>query len=100
MVDLVFALDQGLFGEELAEYAADAPHVDFGAVFLRAQQEFRASVPEGDDELGELRWWIAVVSCHAEVGDFDLAPVVHQDVGCLQITVQDPVAVEVLYGGG
>ena len=92
-------MQEGLFAEEFAEDAPDAPQVDFWAVFLRSQKQFWRAVPESDDELGEFRRRVAVVARHAEVGDFHLASVVHEQVGSLQVAVQDPIAVQVFDGG-
>lgn len=96
LVDLVAALEEGLAGEELAEDAADAPHVDGGAVGGAAEEELGAAVPEGDDELGEAaRGRVAAVAGHAEVGDLELAAVVEEEVRGLEVAVQDPAVVEV-----
>lgn len=35
LVDFVLSLEEGLFFQKFAEYAADAPQIDLGAVRLR-----------------------------------------------------------------
>jgi hypothetical protein len=52
LVDFVAALQEGLLAEQFAEDAADAPHVDGGAVCGGAEKEFWSAVPESYDELG------------------------------------------------
>ena len=96
LVDLVLALEEWLAGEELAKDAADAPHVDGGAVCARAQEELRATVPECDDERGEFwRGRVGDIAGHAKVGNLKLATVVEEEVGGLEVAVEDPVVVEV-----
>lgn len=95
MVDFVAALEEGLAGEEFPEDAADAPGVDRGGVAGRAEEELGRAVPEGDDELGEFGGRVADVAGHAEVGDLELAAVVEEEIGGLEVAVEDPVVVEV-----
>lgn len=96
LVDLVGALQEGLAGNELAKDAADGPHVDGGGVGARAEEELRAAVPQGDDELGEFgRWKLADVAGHAKVCDFEEAAVAEEEVGGFEVAVEDVVFVEV-----
>ena len=96
MVDFVFALEQWLAGEQLAKDAADAPHVDGLSVGLCAEEELWRAVPEGDDELGQVRGrGVAYVACHAKVCDFQDAAVGEQEVGGLEVAVEDVVRVQV-----
>lgn len=95
LVDFVGALQEWLARQQLAEDAAHGPHVDGWAVFVGAEEEFGRAVPEGHDQLGKLGRWVAVVPCHAEIGDLEGAAVVEEEVGGLEIAVEDPVFVEV-----
>lgn len=95
LVDLVLALQERLFGQQLPEDAPDAPHVDRGAVLLGAEQQLGRAVPQRDDQLGHLGRRVAEVARHAEICDLEHAPVVEQQVGRLEIPVQDPVGVQV-----
>lgn len=92
-------MEERVFGQQLGEDAAQAPDVDFKTIRFGAKEEFWGAVPEGDDKLGELWGWGGGVAGHAEVGEFDLATVVHEEIGGFEIAVQDPVRVEVLSGG-
>jgi len=96
LVDFVAALEKGLAGEQLAEYAAYAPEVDFTTVFWGAEQEFGGAVPESDDEGCEvLGWGIADVAGHAEVGYFKETAVGEEEVGGFEVAVENVVGVEV-----
>lgn len=48
----------------------------------------------------ELGRRIPIVPRHTKIRNLDLSAIVHQDVGGLEISMQDPIAVEVLDGGG
>lgn len=96
----VVTLEQGLPVDELAKDAAHAPHVDGGVVGRGPEDELRRAVPERDDELGESRGrWVADISRHAKVGNLELAAVVEEEVGRLEVPVEDPVFVQVRDSG-
>lgn len=99
LADFVGALEERVFGEQFGEDAAEAPDVDFGAVGFGAQQEFGRAVPERDDALGQSWGWIGGVSGQTEVGKLDFAAIVHQEIGGLQVAVEDPMGVQVMGGG-
>lgn len=94
LLDLILALQQRFLGQQFSHDTPHTPHIDLGAVFLCPQEEFRGPVPEGHDELGEFRGRIAIVAGHAEVGDFELAAVVEEEVGGFEVAVHDPLVVE------
>lgn len=45
-------------------------------------------IPQGDDEFGHVTQRVAKFAGEAKVGDLDLAAVVHQQVGSLEIAMQ------------
>jgi len=52
-------------------------------------------IPERDDELGQPPYTdrIAIASSKSKIRHLDLTTVVHQKIGSLEISVQDPVFV-------
>lgn len=93
LVDFVLALQERFLAQELPEDAPYAPHVDRGAVRFRSEQQLRCAIPQRHDQLRQFWRRVTKVSRHAEIGDFELASIVHEQVRRLQIAVQDPVAV-------
>jgi hypothetical protein len=86
-------------GEEFAEYTAETPHIDVCVVRCGAEEEVGRAVPESHDELGEVgRRWCGGISGHAKIGDLQDAPVGEEEVGGLEISVEDVVTVEVGQG--
>lgn len=99
MVDFGLALEQGFSGQELGKDAPDAPYVDFEVVFFCAQQKFGGAVPQRHDELRELlRPRVPRVPRHSEIRNLDLAAVVEEEIRRFEVSVHDPVRVEVLGG--
>ncbi len=74
-----------------------APDVNGGAVALLAEQQLRRPVPEGD-HLVRVRPVLvlgAEEARQAKVGQLNLALVVHENVGALDVPVEEVVAVAV-----
>ena len=88
LFNFVLALKQRMSCQKFAKDASQAPHVDRRIVIWCPEEEFWRSIPECDYELGQvLGRWVAYETRHAEVCEFDLAAVVHEDVAGLQISV-------------
>lgn len=63
-----------------------------------AQEEFRGAVPNGDDDLVAGKEGVGGFveePCQAEIPDFDLSSGCDHDVGGFEVTMHDPIAVEV-----
>lgn len=110
LIDLASAGEERFPGHQLCKDTSDRPHVHRRRVLLRTEQQLRrprfvpcqadsgdtgereggrdAPVPEGDDELSHLAEWITKLPGETEIGDLDLAAVIHEQVGGLQIAVQ------------
>ena len=96
LVDFVLALEEGLARQQLSKDTAQRPDVDLETVFVGPKKEVWAAVPECDNELSEVGWRrITCVASHAEVGELDLAAVVEEEIGGFEVSVQDPVRMEV-----
>jgi hypothetical protein len=103
------ALEDRPLGEHLAQDAADAPDVDRGPVFAEAEKELRRPVPAGDDHVGVL-WRAGLVvgsreaaedrAREAKVGNLKHARIVDEDVGRLEITVDQVVLASGRVGQG
>lgn len=104
VVDLVELVDlpavtgeDGVLGEDLDEHARGAPYVDRRAVLSLAEQQLRRSIPDGDHTVGVVQLSIlAKEASKAKIGELELAFVADQDVGCLDVTVEDSATMQVV----
>jgi len=89
--------EHGLAANELTEDATDRPHIDTSGVLLAAEKDLRGAVPAGGNVVS--KDVIAVdCTCETKVTDLEKTVAVKEEVGGLQITVDDASAVEVLEG--
>mmetsp|Transcript_78805 Transcript_78805/g.170338 ORF Transcript_78805/g.170338 Transcript_78805/m.170338 type:complete len:351 (-) Transcript_78805:244-1296(-) len=97
LVKVVLASEDGLAADELTEDAPDRPDVDGLCVLAGKQDHLRRSVPARHDIVCEGRVVLVVPEAtgEAEVADFQVAVLVHQNIGGLQVAVHDIGAVEV-----
>jgi len=70
---------------------AGGPDVDAGVVGAGAEEDVRGAVPEGDDLVGEGVDGDAEGAGEAEVGEFELAFVVDEEVLGFEVAVEDAV---------
>mmetsp|Transcript_12581 Transcript_12581/g.33595 ORF Transcript_12581/g.33595 Transcript_12581/m.33595 type:complete len:272 (+) Transcript_12581:667-1482(+) len=95
---MVFACKGRLPGDELAEDAADGPHV-YGHRVLRGEQDhLRRPIPAGHHVVGAAECILLLRLQHAreaEVADLEVAVLVHQQVRWLQVSVDNAGAVQV-----
>lgn len=96
LVDLAAAREERVLLDQLGEDAPDGPHVDGCRVVFGAEEQFWRTIPQCHDELGHLAQGVAELAGEAEVGDLDLAPVVHEQIGRLQIAMELPSACRVM----
>ena len=85
--------EQGAAGVHLGHDAACAPDVDASVVGAGAKEDVGGAVPEGDDLVGEGVDGDAEGAGEAEVGEFELALGVDEEVLGLQVAVEDAVVV-------
>ena len=94
----LLALEDRSQAREFGEDTADGPAVDSLVVMLRAQEQFRCAIPDGDDDLVACEEWLEGLVDQArkpKVSDLHDAIRGDQDVGRLQVAVQDAVRVAV-----
>ena len=80
-------------GVHLRHDAAGGPDVDAGVVGAAAEEHVRSAIPQRHDLVGEGVDWDAEGAGETEVGQFELAFVVDEEVLRLEVAVQDPVFV-------
>lgn len=73
LIDFRLPFKQRFFGYHFGEDAANSPNIDGSGVLGRPQQNFRSSIPEGDDFVGVGPDWDWKCSCEAEITDLQLA---------------------------
>ena len=95
LVDLGLTGEEGALVEQLCEHAPRGPQVDGGAVLVRPQQELRGAVPESDHQAGVGLQRGPVLARQPEVPDPEASAVREEQVGGLDVAVQDPVVVQV-----
>ena len=71
------------------EDAADGPHVDLGVVVLLQENELGRAVPARDDVFSHHIGVLLHATRETEVADGEVAVAVDQDVGRLQVTMQN-----------
>lgn len=104
LVAVVLAREEGLAEVHLRENAADRPHVDCLGVLGQREHDLRGAVPARGHVLREigvlLRGRAVARVCFearkTEVADLEVALLVDQEVGRLEVAVDDAAAVEVL----
>lgn len=78
------------------QYAPCTPHIDLWPIHGRTEEEFRRSVPLSDDPVRVITLPALLVKAReSEVGELQLSSVVHEDVGPLDIPMNDALVVEV-----
>jgi hypothetical protein len=93
LTDFGVTTEEDLAASEFSHDATDRPQINSGAVVLLTKEDFRGAVPEGDDFVsvgvhGDLEG-----ASKAEVSDLEGVVVLEEDVGRLQIAVNDAVTV-------
>lgn len=97
LVDLAVAREQRLLRRHLRENAPHAPHVHAGAVLSAAEQDLWRAVPQRDDFVGVGAQGDAEGAREPEVGEFEVAGAVDEEVLGFQVAVEDAVGVAVAY---
>ena len=89
---MILAREKRLALQHFCENTSRAPDVDFHIVLLPREHDLRCSVVSRRDIASHLR---ILYACQAEVADFEVAVLVNEDVGGLEIAVDDAGGVDV-----
>mmetsp|Transcript_23181 Transcript_23181/g.66529 ORF Transcript_23181/g.66529 Transcript_23181/m.66529 type:complete len:245 (+) Transcript_23181:267-1001(+) len=97
LVEVVLPGEDGFPSDELAMDATNRPNIDGLRVLRRQQHHLRRPVPPRDDIVGQrgIILVVAVAAGQPEVTNLQIAILVDQDVGRLQIAVHNIGAVKV-----
>lgn len=96
LVDFRVSHEEGLLLHHLGENAAGGPQIDTKGVGFLAEEDLRASVPEGHDLVRVSFDGEAKSAGKTEISQFDYrAAGIHKEVLGLEITMEDAVLVEV-----
>mmetsp|Transcript_26675 Transcript_26675/g.67850 ORF Transcript_26675/g.67850 Transcript_26675/m.67850 type:complete len:234 (-) Transcript_26675:372-1073(-) len=97
LVQRVFAWEERLRAEQLGEDAADGPHVDLGVVHAVLHEQLGSAVPPRHhvlrQEVEAVRW--VHTARQTEVGDLQITVLVHEQIGRLEVTVENVARVDV-----
>ncbi len=96
LVEFVLAREEGLFGDEFEEDAAEAPDVHFFVVVAVSHEALGGAVPAGGDVVGVGGGGVFALA-GAEVCEFDEVAL-DEDVFGLDVAVEDALAVHELDG--
>ena len=94
----LFALEYWSQADELSENATYCPAVDGLVIMLCSEEKLWGTVPDGDNNLvasGELLEWLVDETRKTKIANLDLAGGGDENVGRLEITVEDMCIVEV-----
>jgi hypothetical protein len=105
-VDVALACEDGLALEHLTEDAAGAPHVYRRCVSPQLEEQLRWPVPSSHNQAcvlpacfavapASLGHRLVVVSRETEISNLESPAIVDEQVGCLHISMEDVVVVEV-----
>lgn len=92
LLELAVAGEESLFSCKLCEDASDTPHINSRSIVGCAEEDFRSSVPEGDNLVGVCLDGDRVVSTQAEVRDFYewmVFGIIYQEILRLQIAMHN-----------
>ena len=89
LVDLGLARQERLVGQQLAEDAASAPHVEGRGLSPGVEQQLRGPVPEGHHLGCHGLQGQAIVPSQTKVSNLDAALVCHQKIGHFEITMDN-----------
>lgn len=92
----ILARKQRLTCQQLSKQTTDRPHIDTRTVFVGAQQELRWAIPERNHAIRISATSFAVRTRQTKVGNLQIAVVVDEQVGALDVAVQNFVPVAVL----
>lgn len=81
LVQMVTAREKGSSMQNLAQNAADAPHINSVCIFSIRDDNLRGAVPSGCDVGGEINRFIRVYPREAKVAYFEVTVAVDEDVG-------------------
>lgn len=98
----LFAFEYRTTTGELSEHTSDRPAVHSGVVMLRAEQKLRRAVPDRDDDLVsavEREQGLVRQTREAKIADFDDTGGGDEDVGRLEVAVEDVGLVQVEQAG-
>ena len=97
LVDLVSAGEDGLARQQLGHDAADGPHIHGTVVVDGAEQKLWGAVPQRDDAVGVRGVELQIFGPgEPKVGELELSFVVDEEVGALDVTVEDLLHVAVV----
>ena len=95
LIDLAITREQRFLRRHLREDAPDGPHVHAGAVLAAAEEDLGRAVPQRDDFVGVGAQGDAEGAGEAEVGEFQVARAIDEEVLRFQVAVEDPVGMAV-----
>lgn len=95
LVDLAIAREERTLGDKLGKDAADGPHVDGSGVASLAEQDLGGAVPKRDHLVSIGADGHAKRAGETKVGQLENALAVDEQVGQLQVPVQNAVRVAV-----
>lgn len=94
---LVGTAQKARAAEHLGDDAPDAPHVNLGGVLSAPEQEFRRAVPQRNDADRQSLHLAVPAPGQAPIGDLEFALLVDEEVGRLEVPVDDFVDVHVVH---
>jgi hypothetical protein len=105
-VDVALTCKNGLALEHLTKDAASAPHIYRRCVPSQLEEQLWRPVPPSHDETGvlpacfaiapaSLRYGFVVVSRKTEIRNLQSPAIVDEQVGCLHISMENVIVVEV-----
>ena len=92
LVDVVLSREERLALEHLSEDAASTPDVHLHIVLLPCEHDLGRSIVSGGDIAGHLR---VLDTGEAEIANLQIAVLVDENVGGLEVTVDDTGGVDV-----
>merc|ERR550534_677450 len=97
LINLRFAREERLHHQQLTEDASNTPDIDVRAISLGAQQELGSAIPKCDDYRGVVLQRAAIFTCQTKVAHLEDSVVAEEEIACFQVSVQDPIVVEMMY---
>ena len=98
LIKNIISWEEWLIGSQFIDNASETPEIGGSGVVFGSQKNFGCSVPSCGDSLGHdilVSFDIGYAADQSEIAELDLAIRVDEDVGWLQIAVEDRSAVQV-----
>ncbi len=98
LIHFVPPWEEGVAEQHLSKHASHRPHIDCRGVTRSTEKKLRGAIPKSDHDRGVRPQRMGEVPSETEVTYFESALLSEEEIGCLEVTVEDPVGMKIRNG--